>query len=52
VIIGYLHIVGIAVNPTKAYTPLIVNSYAVSAVAITAELLQMVLGWDTKLSQL
>ncbi len=41
-IIGYLDIVGISCLPTKADSPLVVNTDAVLALAVTSEFFQLV----------
>jgi hypothetical protein len=52
VIIDELNVVGVAILPTKADTPLLVHANAVLAGSIPPELLQSVTRWHAKIAEL
>jgi hypothetical protein len=50
-IVHNLHIVGIAIMPSKADSPLLVDADAVLPLAISLQCFQMVTGWAVEICQ-
>ncbi len=45
-VVGYINVIGISVFPTKTDSPLIINPYAVLALAVALQDLETVAGRD------
>ena len=50
-VVDDFHLVGVAVTPTKANPPLIVDADAVLTFPISTQCFQTVAGWDTQVSE-